>query len=69
MNGQPRASSHPLAGVTKSDAYLLGTMVVAFVILTGLMLQFAPGSIAGLAGLGITFVLGLVPTIVSAMST
>jgi hypothetical protein len=43
-------------------------MVGTFVILTGLMLWFAP-SIAGFAGLGITFVLGLVPTIVAAVST
>jgi hypothetical protein len=68
MKAQPRASSHPLAGVTTTDAWLLGTMVVAFAILTGLMLLFAP-SIVGFAGLGITFVLGLVPTIVSALST
>lgn len=67
MNGQPR-TSHPLSGVSKVDAYLLGIMVVAFAILTGLMLQFAPGSIAGLAGLGIAFGLGLVPTIVAAVS-
>jgi hypothetical protein len=67
MNGQVR-TSHPLTGFSKSDIYLLGIMVGSFAILTGLMVLFAP-SLAGFAGLGIAFGLGLVPTIVAAVST